>query len=66
LLMKSYDLFAAVFKSFQEKGQLKCYPRYAIFFVQGDSLEPLQEALMAFVIVRRLSGHPVVVGRWND
>ena len=29
--VKSHDVSAVPFKGFQEKGQLKCYPRYAIF-----------------------------------
>ena len=33
--MESHNVFAVPFKSFLEKGQLKCYPRYAIFSYGG-------------------------------
>src|SRR5712672_1259062 len=35
--MTSHDVSAVPFKSFQEKGQLNCYPHYAIFSWRGSS-----------------------------
>jgi len=41
-------------------------PALRNLFVQGSSLEPVQEAMKAFVSARRLSGQSVVVDHWKD
>jgi len=41
-------------------------PALRNLFVQGSSLEPVQEAIQSFVAARQLSGHPVVVDFWKD
>jgi len=41
-------------------------PALRNLFVQGTSLQTLQEAMMPFVAARQLYGHPMVVDRWGD
>jgi len=41
-------------------------PALRNLFVQGRSLEPVQEAMKPFVAARQLSGHPVAVDHWKD
>jgi F-box-like len=68
-LYLAYEIVRPFCRGLQElsgERTTEVLPALRNLFVQGSSLEPLQEALMAFVIVRRLSGHPVVVGRWDD
>jgi len=42
-------------------------PALRNLFVEGlQSFEHIQEAIRPFVAARQLSGHPMVVGRWED
>jgi hypothetical protein len=41
-------------------------PALRNIFVEGSSLQPVQEAMMPFVAARQLSGHPIVIERWKD
>jgi hypothetical protein len=41
-------------------------PALRNLFLQGPSLDPVQEVMKSFVTARRLSGHPVVVDHWKD
>jgi len=41
-------------------------PALRNLFVQGSSLQPIQEAMVPFVAARQLSGHPLVVDHWGD
>ncbi|KAH9957188.1 hypothetical protein BC827DRAFT_1157363 [Russula dissimulans] len=58
--------FCSALQAISGKRTTEVLPALRNIFVQGSSLEPVQEAIRTFVAARRLSRHPVVVNHWQD
>jgi len=58
--------FCGAFQELSTESATEVLPALRNLFVRESSLEPVQEAIRAFVAARQLSGHPLVVDRWKD
>jgi hypothetical protein len=58
--------FCSALQALSGERTTEVLPALRDIFVEGSSLEPVQEAIRTFFAARRLSGHPVVVNHWQD